>query len=146
MQRKVQKVFLEMGSPIESHAAAALTPYAFQKLQDELVLAPQYASFPLDEYCFQVRRHTELNGGCKVISDPCQEHIRCSCNQFDFSGFLCRHVLRVLSSSNCFHIPDQYLPNRWCVNVLSSTAHSERIHHQQLVTSELVAESSEIEE
>ncbi|CAI0626359.1 unnamed protein product [Linum tenue] len=146
MHRKVQKVFLKTGSPIESHAAAVLTPYAFQKLQDELVLAPQYASFPLDEYCFQVRHHTELNGGFKVIFDPCQEHISCSCNQFDFSGFLCRHVLRVLSSSNCFHIPDQYLPIRWRVNAMSSTVHSERIHYLQSMTSELVAESSETEE
>lgn len=155
MQRKLQKVCLKTGSPIESHAATMLTPYAFNKLQDELVLAPQYASFLVDEGCFQVRHHTQMDGGCKVFWVPCQEHMSCSCRLFEFSGILCRHILRVMSNNNCFHIPDQYVPARWR-STCSSTAnpfrattsrdHSERIQFLESMASSLVMESIETEE
>ena len=93
MQRKLQKVCLKTGSPIEFHSATFLTPYAFDKLQEELLLAPQYASFLVGEGCFQVKHHTQMDGGCKVIWVPCEEHFNCSCRHFEFSGILCRHVL-----------------------------------------------------
>ncbi|KAK6254420.1 hypothetical protein SCA6_015725 [Theobroma cacao] len=154
MQRKLQKVCLKTGSPIESHAATVLTPYAFGKLQEELLLAPQYASFLVDEGCFHVKHHSQMDGGCKVLWVPCEEHISCSCHHFEFSGILCRHVLRVLSSNNCFHIPEQYLPNRWRINSSSSTnllrnatrEHSEKIQLLESMASTLIAESIETEE
>ncbi|XWS53551.1 hypothetical protein CRYUN_Cryun10bG0011000 [Craigia yunnanensis] len=154
MQRKLQKVCLKTGSPIESHSATFLTPYAFGKLQEELLLASQYASFLVDEGCFQVKHHTQMDGGCKVIWVPCEEHINCSCHHFEFSGILCRHVLRVLSSNNCFHIPHQYLPSRWRINSSSSTnpqsnatrVHSEKIQLLESMASTLIAESIETEE
>ena len=152
MQRKTQKMCLKTGSPIESHAATVLTPYALSKLQDELVLAPQYASFLVDEGCFQVRHHTQTDGGCKVFWVPCQEHISCSCHLFEFSGILCRHVLRVMSTNNCFRIPDQYLPTRWQGSGLSSFNHfrgattrdqPERIQFLESMVSTLIMESIE---
>ncbi|KAK3188940.1 hypothetical protein Dsin_028501 [Dipteronia sinensis] len=143
MQQKLQKVFLEAGSPIESHAANVLTPYAFCKLQEELVMAPQYASVPVDESCFEVKHHTEMEGACNVIWIPCQEHISCSCHQFEFSGILCRHVLRVLSTNNCFQIPDRYLPIRW--RSVSSSS-EKRIHLLESMASTLVSESLETEQ
>lgn len=154
MQRKLQKICLKTGSPIESHAATILTPYAFGKLQEELLLAPQYASLLVDEGCFQVKHHTETDGGYKVIWIPCQEHISCSCRQFEFSGILCRHVLRVLSTDNCFQIPDQFLPIRWR-SVSSASTHtlrtttrdrSEKIQLLESMASALVSESLETEE
>ncbi|KAL2921209.1 Protein FAR1-RELATED SEQUENCE 11, partial [Bienertia sinuspersici] len=110
---KSKKVSLKTGSPMESHAAAVFTPFAFSLLQEELLLAPQYASILVDEGCFHIRHHAGTNGGCKVMWDPRQDLIHCSCHQFEFSGILCRHILRVLSTNNCFHIPDPYLPLRW---------------------------------
>lgn len=155
MQQKLHKVCLKTGSPIESHAASVLTPYAFGKLQEELVLAPQYASVLVDDGCFQVKHHTNMDGGHKVIWLPCQEHISCSCHQFEFSGILCRHVLRVLSTNNCFHIPDEYLPSRWRDFNSSSTyafqntsirEHSGKIQLLESMASTLVTESIETEE
>ncbi|XP_010524725.1 PREDICTED: protein FAR1-RELATED SEQUENCE 11-like [Tarenaya hassleriana] len=147
-QKKSQKLCMKTGSPIECHAASVLTPYAFTKLQEELLLAPQYAYLLIEEGCFQVRHHTQLEGGCKVIWLPCQEHISCSCHHYEFSGILCRHVLRVLSSNNCFQIPDQYLPVRWRVNPFKPSAkdHSERIQMLESMTSKLLSESIESEE
>lgn len=155
MQRKMQKVCLKTGSPIESHAATILTPYALSKLQEELVAAPQYASFLVDEGCFQVRHHSQTDGGCKVFWLPCQDHISCSCRLFEFSGILCKHVLRVMSTNNCFHIPDQYLPIRWRSIGLSSFNHfhgatsrdqPERIQYLESLVSTLLMESVETEE
>ncbi|KAL3604460.1 hypothetical protein D5086_005319 [Populus alba] len=155
MQRKVHKISLKMGSPIESHAATVLTPYAFNKLQEELVLAPQYASLMVDESYFIVRIHTDMDGGCKVIWIPHDEFISCSCHLFEFSGILCRHVLRVLSTNNCFHIPDRYLPVRWRdvstsltrpFQTFTSEEHAEKAQLLQSMVSTLLTESIETEE
>ncbi|PPD92847.1 hypothetical protein GOBAR_DD10213 [Gossypium barbadense] len=90
--RKSQKVCLKTGSPIESHAATVLTPYAFGKLQEELLLAPQYASFVVDEGCFEVKHHTQMDGGCKVICVLCEEQISCSCHHFEFSALIAESI------------------------------------------------------
>ncbi|KAJ0092324.1 hypothetical protein Patl1_24943 [Pistacia atlantica] len=154
MQRKQQNVGLKTGSPIESHAASLLTPYAFGKLQEELVMAPQYASLLVDEGCFQVKHHAEMDGDHKVMWIPSQDLMSCSCCHFEFSGILCRHILRVLSTNNCFQIPDQYLPIRWRGLSSSSTftlrttarEHSEKIQLLESMASTLVSESLETEE
>lgn len=156
LQQKVQKVSLKTGSPIELHAATVLTPYAFSKLQEELVVAPKYASLMVDETCFIVRHHTETDGGCKVLWAPRDEFISCSCHFFEFTGILCRHILRVLSTNNCFHIPDLYLPMRWRDAPSSSSSktlhrfspgdHTEKMHLFQSMISSLIAESTETEE
>lgn len=155
MQRKVHKVSLKTGSPMESHAATVLTPYAFCKLQEELVLAPQYASLMVDDSYFIVRHHTQMDGGYKVLWAPHDEFISCSCHNFEFSGILCRHVLRVLSTNNCFHIPDQYLHMRWRDVTSSFSRHfqastsgenSGKVQLLQSMVSTLLTESIETEE
>lgn len=113
MQQNLQSVSLKTASPIEGHAAAVLTPYAFSKLQDELVVAAQYTSFHLKESIFLVRHHSETAGGCSVTLNQREELISCSCQMFESSGILCRHSLHVLSTLNYMQIPDLYLPVRW---------------------------------
>lgn len=112
MQQNLQNICLKTGAPMESHAASVLTPFAFSKLQEQLVLAAHYASFQMEDG-FLVRHHTELEGGRKVYWLPREGIISCSCHLFEFSGILCRHALRILSSGNCFQIPERYLPVRW---------------------------------
>ncbi|KAL4191286.1 hypothetical protein AMTRI_Chr07g29100 [Amborella trichopoda] len=43
-----------------------------------------------------------------------EETLSCSCQQYEFSGILCRHAIRVLVAANVFQIPDKYIPMRWC--------------------------------
>ncbi|KAK9672974.1 hypothetical protein RND81_12G138400 [Saponaria officinalis] len=156
-QQKLQKVSVETGSPMESHASNVLTPYAFSMLQEELVLAPQFASVLVNEGCFHVRHHTQINEGCKVTWDPRQGLINCTCHQFEFLGIVCRHILRVLSTNNCFHIPDQYLPYRW--SLLGSSSYTkhfrddtppkeqvEKVHIFESLLSSVVSESLETRE
>ncbi|KAJ0715231.1 putative transcription factor FAR family [Helianthus annuus] len=150
MIRSRQKVSLKTGSPIESHAATVLTPYAFTKFQEQLVLAPQYASLLVDNNYFIVRHHTEMNGGCKVLWVPHDEFISCTCHDFEFSGILCRHVLRVLSTNNCFHIPYQYLPVRWRDSLTYTKPvldpSSGNVQMLQSMVSSLVSEAVETDE
>lgn len=153
MQQNLQNICLKTGAPMEAHAAAVLTPYAFCKLQDELVMAAHYASFPIEEGCFLVRHHTKMDGGRKVIWIPREELLTCSCHMFEFSGILCRHALRVLSTLNCFQIPDRYLPIRWRrVNSLPSklvqvaAEQAERVQSLQSMVSAVISEAAKSKE
>ncbi|KAJ0969399.1 hypothetical protein J5N97_022276 [Dioscorea zingiberensis] len=155
MQQNLQNINLKTGSPMEAHAASVLTPHAFCKLQDELVMAAHYASFHLEEGCFLVRHHTKMDGGRKVIWVPCDELLSCSCLMFEFSGILCRHTLRVLSMLNCFQIPDRYLPSRWrrvnsspskLVRCSLSSDHTGRVQSLQSMVSALISEAAKSEE
>lgn len=134
---------------MESHAATVLTPFAFSKLQEQLVLAAHYASFQTEDG-FLVRHHTKLEGGRKVYWIPRESIISCSCHQFEFSGILCRHALRVLSTGNCFQIPDKYLPLRWrristpSTKPLQTTQndHAAKVQFLQNMVSSLITESA----
>jgi len=155
MQQNLQNICLKTGAPMEAHAAAVLTPYAFSKLQDELVMAAHYASFQMEEGCFLVRHHTKMDGGRKVIWSPQDDLLSCSCHMFDFSGILCRHALRVLSTLNCFQIPDRYLPIRWrrvstlpsrLVQASSINEQAEKVQVLQSMVSSLVSEAAKSKE
>ena len=153
MQQNLQNICLKTGAPMESHAASILTPYAFSKLQEQLVLAAHYASFQMEDG-FLVRHHTKAEGGRKVYWVPQEGIISCSCHQFEFSGILCRHALRVLSTGNCFQIPDRYLPIRWrristpSAKLLQNAPNDlgERIQFLQSLVSTLVTESAKSKE
>nr|KYP63232.1 Protein FAR1-RELATED SEQUENCE 11 [Cajanus cajan] len=153
MQQNLQNVCLKTGAPMESHAATILTPFAFSKLQEQLVLAAHYASFSIEDG-FLVRHHTKAEGGRKVYWAPQEGIISCSCHQFEFTGILCRHSLRVLSTGNCFQIPDRYLPVRWrrismpSSKLLQSAPndHAERVKLLQNMVSSLMTESAKSKE
>ncbi|KAL6180691.1 hypothetical protein ACLB2K_047351 [Fragaria x ananassa] len=153
MQQNLQNICLKTGAPMESHAASVLTPYAFSKLQEQLVLAAHYASFQMDDG-FLVRHHTKGDGGRIVYWVPREGIITCSCHHFEFSGILCRHALRVLSTGNCFEIPDRYLPVRWrristpSAKLLHGVPsdHAERVELLQRIVSTLVTESAKSRE
>ncbi|CAI9101516.1 OLC1v1038856C1 [Oldenlandia corymbosa var. corymbosa] len=148
MQQNLQNLCLKTGAPMESHAATVLTPFAFSKLQEQLVLAAHYASFQMEDG-YLVRHHTKLEGGRKVYWIPREGVISCSCHHFEFSGILCRHALRVLSTGNCFQIPDRYLPLRWRristppSKLLETTTndHPERVQLLQTILASLINES-----
>ncbi|XP_071931316.1 protein FAR1-RELATED SEQUENCE 11-like isoform X2 [Coffea arabica] len=153
MQQNLQNLCLKTGAPMESHAATVLTPFAFSKLQEQLVLAAHYASFQMED-CFLVRHHTKLDGGRKVYWVPREGIISCSCHQFEFSGILCRHALRVLSTGNCFQIPDRYLPLRWLrmstpsakLHQTTPSEHTDRIQLLQTILSSLITECAKSRE
>lgn len=99
--------------PIEEHARGILTPYAFNMLQHEIVLSMQYASTEMGNGSFLVRHYKKMEGESLVFWIPEDEQVHCSCKEFEHSGTLCRHSLRVLVLKNYFQIPEKYFPLRW---------------------------------
>lgn len=99
--------------PIEEHARTILTPYAFNVLQHEIVLSMQYATAEIPNGSYLVRHYKKMDGEFIVLWIPEDEQIHCSCKEFEHSGILCRHCLRVLVVKNCFQIPDKYFLHRW---------------------------------
>ncbi|KAI3509666.1 hypothetical protein L1887_25128 [Cichorium endivia] len=99
--------------PLEEHARSVLSPYAFNALQQELVLCMQYATTDMANGSYLVRHYNKLEGECLVIWIPDNEQVHCSCKEYEHSGILCRHSLRVLVLKNYFQIPEKYFPLRW---------------------------------
>ena len=99
--------------PIEENARSTLTPFAFRALQHELVLAMQYAASEMSTGSYIVRHFSKMEGERLVIWIPEEEQIHCSCKEFEFSGILCRHALRILVMKNYFQLPEKYFPSRW---------------------------------
>ncbi|KAL7212395.1 hypothetical protein ACSBR2_015141 [Camellia fascicularis] len=99
--------------PIEEHARTILTPFAFNALQHELVLAMQYATSEMTNGSHIVHHFKKIDGERLVIWIPEDEQIHCSCKEFESSGILCRHALRVLLMKNYFQLPEKYFPSRW---------------------------------
>ncbi|KAL3850955.1 hypothetical protein ACJIZ3_012837 [Penstemon smallii] len=99
--------------PIEEHARNILTPFAFNLLQQEMVLAMQYAASEMTNGSYLVRHFKKVDGERLVIWIPEEEQIHCSCKEFESTGILCRHALRVMLFKNYFQLPDKYFMNRW---------------------------------
>ncbi|KAK9935863.1 hypothetical protein M0R45_012738 [Rubus argutus] len=112
-RREMQYMHSKTCIPIEEHARSILTPFAFNAFQHELVLAMQYAVSEMPNGSCLVRHFKEIDGERLVIWIPEDEQIHCSCKEFESSGLLCRHSLRVFIVKNYFQLPDKYYLNRW---------------------------------
>ncbi|KAG2688614.1 hypothetical protein I3843_09G105300 [Carya illinoinensis] len=108
-----QYMHLKTCVPIEENARSVLTPFAFNALQNELVLAMQYATSEMANGSYIVRHFKKMDGERLVIWIPEDEQVHCSCKEYESSGILCRHALRVLIIKNYFQLPDKYFPSRW---------------------------------
>ena len=73
----------------------------------------QYATKDMANVSYLVRHYNKLEGECLVIWIPDNEQVHCSCKEYEHSGILCRHSLRVLVLKNYFQIPEKYYPLRW---------------------------------
>ncbi|KAF2284773.1 hypothetical protein GH714_030214 [Hevea brasiliensis] len=109
----IQYMHIKTCMPIEEHARRVLTPYAFNVLQHEIILSVQYGTQEMADGSYLVQHYKKMDGECLVIWIPVDEQIHCSCKEFDQSGILCRHSLRVLAVKNYFQLPEKYLPLRW---------------------------------
>ncbi|XP_027368884.1 putative protein FAR1-RELATED SEQUENCE 10 isoform X4 [Abrus precatorius] len=111
--QETQYIHLKTCIPIEEHARSILTPFAFNALQQELLLAMQYATSEMANGSYIVRHFKRMDGGRLVIWLAEDEQIHCSCKEFESSGILCRHALRVFVIKNYFQLPDKYFLSRW---------------------------------
>ncbi|XP_061344341.1 putative protein FAR1-RELATED SEQUENCE 10 isoform X2 [Gastrolobium bilobum] len=111
--QEAQYIHLKTCIPIEEHARSILTPFAFNALQQELLLVMQYATSEMANGSYIVRHFKRMDGERLVIWLAEDEQIHCSCKEFESSGILCRHALRVFVIKNYFQLPDKYYLSRW---------------------------------
>ncbi|XP_052735332.1 putative protein FAR1-RELATED SEQUENCE 10 isoform X2 [Vigna angularis] len=111
--KETQYIQLKTCIPIEEHARSILTPFAFNAMQQELLLAMQYAASEMANGSYIVRHFKRMNGERLVIWLVEDDQIHCSCKEFESSGILCRHALRVFVIKNYFQLPDKYFLGRW---------------------------------
>jgi len=110
MRQKYHNPHIKTCFPIEEHVASVLTPYAFKLLQHEIELSTKYAATEIDNGSYIMQHHTKVGGGHQVSWIVEKESIHCSYKEFEFSGILCRHAIRVLMVKNYFSLPSKYLP------------------------------------
>lgn len=99
--------------PIEEHARSIYTPFAFNALQQELLLTMQYAASEMSDGSYIVRHFKSMDSERFVIWLAEDEQVHCSCKEFETSGILCRHALNVFIIKNYFQLPDKYYLSRW---------------------------------
>ncbi|CAN0923251.1 Protein FAR1-RELATED SEQUENCE 3 [Linum grandiflorum] len=111
---------LSTPSPMEKQAASRYTKKVFTKFQEELVETFVYTANKIegDETVskFSVAKFEDDNKEYIVTLHHDNMTANCSCQMFEFSGILCRHVLTVFTVSNVFTLPAQYILQRWTVN------------------------------
>ncbi|KAK3022642.1 hypothetical protein RJ639_045408 [Escallonia herrerae] len=112
-REEMQYMHIRTCLPMEKHARNVLTPFIFKSLQHELVLAMQYSTSERANKAYLVRHFKNMDGEHLVVWIPEEEHIQCSCKEFESTGILCRHALRVLLVNNYFQLPERYLLSRW---------------------------------
>ncbi|KAJ4953101.1 hypothetical protein NE237_029933 [Protea cynaroides] len=117
LENNQKKSVLRVGMSIEEEAAKIYTRTILQKFQDELVQALNYRHEKIEEngtkftYCvwkreFEQARHT-------VVFDSSSNNAQCSCQLFEFAGYLCRHILKIFVVVDVQNLPSQCILKRW---------------------------------
>ncbi|KAF7112265.1 hypothetical protein RHSIM_RhsimUnG0247000 [Rhododendron simsii] len=108
---------LKTPSPMEKQAANLYTRRLFVKFQEELVETFAYtANKEYDDGSFSTYRVAKFEDQQKayMVSLHIPEtRATCSCQLFEYSGILCRHVLTVFTMTNVFTLPSHYINKRW---------------------------------
>ncbi|CAE6149739.1 unnamed protein product [Arabidopsis arenosa] len=104
-------------SPMEKQAASLYTRVAFIKFQEEFVeTLANHANRISDSgtrTTYRVAKFGEVHKGHTVSFDFLEVKANCSCQMFEYSGIICRHILAVFRAKNVLTLPSRYLLRRW---------------------------------
>ncbi|EHA8589332.1 protein FAR1-RELATED SEQUENCE 5 [Cocos nucifera] len=121
----IARPVLKSSSSIEKHASETYTKTIFSIFQEELVQALGYSveKFQDGSVC---RYHVALNAEgahrtYDVTFDSSETRARCSCQKFEFSGIICRHILRVFQVVGLCKLPEGLILKRWTQKAKSGT-------------------------
>ncbi|KAL5707579.1 hypothetical protein ACHQM5_018468 [Ranunculus cassubicifolius] len=121
---------LKTPSPMERQAANLYTRKIFAKFQDELVETFVYTANRINGdgaiSTFRVAKFEDDDKAYIVTLNVPEMKASCSCQMFEFSGILCRHVLTVFTVTNVLTLPSHYILKRWTRNAKSTTGIDER--------------------
>ncbi|XP_052197715.1 protein FAR1-RELATED SEQUENCE 9-like [Diospyros lotus] len=114
---------LKTPSPMEKQAASFYTKRIFLKFQEELVETLANPATRVEDSgtttTYQVAKFGEEHKAHTVRFNAFEMKANCSCQMFEFSGIICRHVLSVFRSKNVLTLPSDYILKRWTRNAKS---------------------------
>ncbi|KAF2322291.1 hypothetical protein GH714_010555 [Hevea brasiliensis] len=132
---------LRTPSPMEKQAADLYTRKIFAKFQEELVETFVYTANKIEGdgpiSTFRVAKFEDDNKAYIVTLNYPEMRANCSCQMFEYSGILCRHVLTVFTVTNVLTLPSHYILKRWTRNAKTGTGIDERggeLHGQESLT------------
>ncbi|OMP05756.1 Zinc finger, PMZ-type [Corchorus olitorius] len=121
---------LKTPSPMEKQASELYTRKLFTRFQEELVGTLTFMASKSDDdgdiITYQVAKFGEDHRAYYVKFNVLEMKASCSCQMFEFSGLLCRHVLAVFRVTNVLTLPSHYILKRWTRNAKSSVILEER--------------------
>lgn len=111
---------LKTPSPMEQQAATLYTKKVFAKFQDELVETFVYTANKIEGdgvvSKFRVAKYEQDDKAYIVTLNVSEMKANCSCQMFEYSGILCRHILTVFAVTNVLTLPSHYILKRWTGN------------------------------
>lgn len=121
---------LKTPSPMEKQASGLYTRKLFTRFQEELVATLSFMASKAEDdgemTMYQVSKYGEDHKASYVRFNVLEMKATCSCQMFEFSGILCRHVLAVFRVTNVLTLPSHYILKRWTRNAKSSIILEER--------------------
>lgn len=132
---------LRTPSPMEKQAANLYTRKIFAKFQEELVETFVYTANRIDGdgsiNTFRVAKFEDDNKAYIVTLSYPEMRANCSCQMFEYSGILCRHVLTVFTVTNVLTLPSHHILKRWTRNAKNGTSLDKRsadLHSHESLT------------
>lgn len=108
---------LKTPSPMENQAANIYTRKIFAKFQDELVETFVYTANRIDGDgtigTYRVAKFEDDSKAYIVTLNGPETRANCSCQMFEYSGILCRHILTVFTVTSVLTLPSHYILKRW---------------------------------
>lgn len=121
---------LKTPSPMEKQAAELYTRKLFMKFQEELVETLTFLATKVEDQdaisIYRVAKFGESHKAYFVRFNVREMKATCSCQMFEFSGLLCRHILTVFRVTNVLTLPSRYVLKRWTRNAKSGVILEER--------------------
>ena len=116
-----------LSSPIEilKHVTSIYTPIVLKWFQNELCKS-HGSVLIFNGEVGSVRKYEIIphrkNWHHTITFDSIDNIVLCSYKKYDFTGILCAHALKVLSTRNITSISTQYILERWTKNIKSRSA------------------------
>ncbi|XP_026448021.1 protein FAR1-RELATED SEQUENCE 9-like isoform X1 [Papaver somniferum] len=109
---------LKLDVPMEQQAADLYTRSVFKEFHKEFCESFSYIAEETarvgTNWTYAVSRWGQ-NRSCLVSFSSCNNDIRvnCDCQNFEFTGILCKHIFKVFTVRNIMLVPDVYIRKRW---------------------------------
>ncbi|XP_035543604.1 protein FAR1-RELATED SEQUENCE 5-like [Juglans regia] len=123
VKTKTSRPILKTSTSIEEEVAKLYTRKSFLIFQDELFNSQRFKARKIREedgrkiYLVGINGYEKLT--YEVVLGMEKNVVSCTCCKFEFIGFLCRHILQVLTKKDCLDLVQSYVLERWTINAKS---------------------------